>query len=120
MEQDGLKIEWSQKSGKKFLRFVFGETLTIKEAEIAIKEWKEIFKHQVNESIVLIWDCRKMKGYDSDARTKWTGALKEMKSQIDMIWLITESTIIRMGASVMGMLSTINIKPIRSESEIII
>ena len=61
-----------------------------------------------------------MKGYESAARAKWTDALKEMKPQIGTIWLISDSALIRMGASVMSMLSSINIKAISSESEIVI
>jgi hypothetical protein len=66
---------------------------------------------------MLIWDCRKMRAYDSAARTKWTEALNEMKSQISTIWLISESPIIRMGASVIGLLISLKIKAIASESQ---
>jgi len=118
MKSENPRIEWSEKSGKQCLRFTFGEMLTGKEAEIAIAEWREAFESKTDESIVLIWDCRKMKGYESAARTKWTEALKKLKPQIDTIWLISDSTLIRMGASVMSMLSSINIQPVSSEGEI--
>ncbi len=61
-----------------------------------------------------------MKGYDSAARVQWTEALKEMKPQIDTIWLITNSTIIRMGAYVMGMVSSLDIKVVGAETEIVV
>ncbi len=120
MKSENPRIEWSQRSGKQCLRFTFGERLTENEAEVAIREWRAAFQSKVDQSIILIWDCRKMKGYDSGARSKWTEALKEMKSQIGTIWLITDSTVIKMGASVMGMISSLNIKAVRAESEIVL
>ena len=120
MKSVNPKIEWSKKSQKDCLRFTFGEKLTGKEAEIAIEEWREAFQSKSDKSIILIWDCRKMKGYDSNARVKWTVALKEMKRQIDTIWLITDSHLVKIGAAVMGVLSSINIKIVNSESEMII
>jgi len=120
MKSDTPRIEWSEKSSKQCLQFTFGQALSEREAKIAIAEWKAAFRSKTNDSIILIWDCRKMKGYESPARAKWTDALKEMKSQIATIWLISDSAIIRMGASVMGMVSSLNIKSINSESEIVI
>lgn len=120
MKSENPRIEWSEKSGRQCLKFTFGERLTAKDAEVAVEEWREAFRSKTEESIILIWDCRKMKGYESDARAKWTNALKEMKPRIDTIWLISDSTLIRMGASVMSMLSSLNIKPISSENEIAI
>ena len=61
-----------------------------------------------------------MKGYDSDARVKWQSALKEMNTQIDSIWLISDSSIIKMGATMMGLFSSLNVKVIKSESEIVV
>ncbi len=59
-----------------------------------------------------------MRGYETGARTKWTEALNEMKSQIGKIWLISDSAFIRMGASVMAMFTSLEINPVSSESEI--
>jgi hypothetical protein len=120
MKNQNPRIEWSQISGKECLRFIFGERLTVNEAEVAIEEWRKAFQSKIDKAIILIWDCNKMRGYDSDARVKWTVALKEMKSQIDSIWLISDSQVIRIGASVMGFFSNLDIKPISAESEIVI
>ena len=120
MKSEIPSIEWYQISGKEYLKFIFGEKFTEKEAEVAIEEWTELFNSKDNKKIILVWDCRRMKGYETGARTKWTQALKELKPQIDAIWLISESAFIKMGASVMAMFSNINIKPISSEKEIVI
>ena len=78
----------------------------------------EMKNYQLRCAVILIWDCRKMTGYDKDARAQWIDALKEMKSQIDTIWLISASAFIRTGASVMGFFTNMQIKPISCESEI--
>ena len=114
------KIEWSQKRGRQCLIFTFEDRLTSKDADVAVEDWKRMFQSKAGESIILIWDCRKMKGYDSEARVIWANALKEMKSQIEKVWLISDSALIRMGASVMGLLTSLNIKAISSESAIVI
>ena len=114
------RIEWLQNSGKQCLKFTFGKNLTARDATIAIVKWKAAFESKKDEKIVLIWDCVKMKEYESEARAQWVDVLKEMKPRIDSIWLITDSVLISMGASVMGMLSSINIKTVKSESEIIV
>jgi len=120
MKNENPRIEWYEKSGKQCLKFTFAEMLTTQEAEAAIVEWRKAFQSKMDTSIILIWDCRKMKGYDSDARAQWTDALKEMKSQIDTIWLISASSYIKIGASVMGFFSSMDIKPIGCESEIVV
>ena len=120
MINENPTIEWAQKSGKECLKFVFGERLTLEEAEVAIAKWKNAFLFKEHKSIALIWDCKKMKSYDSEAKTKWTEALQEMKSQIDVIWLISDSSLIRMAASIMGMFSSHEIKSVKFESEIMI
>jgi hypothetical protein len=118
MKSINPSLKWEQKSGKQCLKFVFDGKLTAQEAEIAILEWKEAFRSKADEPITLIWDCRKMESYENAARAKWTNALKELKPQIGAIWLISNSPLIRMGASVMGMLSSLNIKAVNAESEI--
>jgi len=114
------QIEWCQKSGQECLKFIFGERLTEKEADVAISAWKDAFQSKKDKAITLIWDCKHMKGYETKARDKWTKALKEMKAQIASIWLISDSAIIRMGASVMGLIGDLKIRPISSEGDIAI
>jgi hypothetical protein len=106
-------------SRKTMLAVSFGERLKEKDAEAAIVDWRESFQSREDTKIALIWDCRRMKGYETGARLKRTNALKRMKSQIDTIWLISDSSLIRMGASVMAMVTSLKIKPISSESEIV-
>ncbi len=68
--------------------------------------------------MVLVWHCLKMKGYDTEARTQWTNALRELRPQIDAIWLVTDSKFIKMGATVMGMVSSLEIHTVKSTTEL--
>lgn len=117
MSTENPRIERCHTSGKECLRFVFGEGLTAVGAAAAIGEWREAFRADKGSPKVLIRECRKVKGHDSAARVQWTAALNEMKPQIDSIRLITDSTVIRMGAAVMSMVTSIDIKAIRTECE---
>ena len=119
LKSENPSVEWSNITGDQCLRFEFGEQLTELDAVNAIAEWKEAFESKPGQKVCLIWDCRKMRGYETGARTQWTAALKEMKPQIGKVWLISESTFIRMGGAVMAMFTSLEIKPVSSESEIL-
>ena len=114
------KIEWKNNPKKKCLKFTFNDRLGEQDAVSAIEKWQKSFKTFPREKILLIWDCLTMTGYESGARNHWQNALKEMKEQIDSIWLITNSGFIRMGASVMSVFSSYPIKVVSSENEIVI
>lgn len=45
--------------------------------------------------------------------------MKELKDQIDQVWVISESKLIRGGAAIMGMLTSLSIKAVNSEEQII-
>jgi hypothetical protein len=119
MKSENPKIEWSSIAAKPCLKFTFNEMLTTEDAEVAVAEWKRAFQSKINGSIVLVWDCRKLKRYDSAAKAKWTETLKDLKSRIQTIWLISESPLIRMGASMLALATSIPVKPVSSESKIL-
>jgi len=112
------KIEWERRGKSPCLRFTFGAHLGEHGAREAIAEWRRLFETAPPGKVALIWDCREMKGYDSAARTIWQETLKELRDQIGTIFLISDSAMIRMGASVMSLFSSLEIKPVRSEAEI--
>ncbi|KPK02013.1 MAG: hypothetical protein AMK71_03780 [Nitrospira bacterium SG8_35_4] len=118
MEPENPKIEWLMKSGKNYLKFTFKGSLSKEMASVAIKKWRDAFHLKAEEKITLVWDCLEMEGYDTESRKSWQNALKEMKDQIETIWLITTSNVIKMGASIMGAFSTLKIRTVSTESEI--
>lgn len=115
---DNPNIEWIKKSGKECLKFTFSGKFRETDAVIATKKWREIFATRKQDKITLIWDCQNMNDYDQQARTLWQNACKEMKDQITIIWVITNSILIRMGASVISVFTSLKIKVVGSEQEI--
>ncbi len=113
------KIEVFEKNGKNYFKFIFNGRLESADADTAIIKWKEIFSETTDKKYIIIWDCLRMQGYGHEARVKWQAALSEMKNQIDYIWIITQSKMFKMGASVMTLLTDIKLKVVTSEEEII-
>ena len=111
-------IEWCKRSNKPCLKFTFRGYLEADEAESAVDMWKGAFIERQEGQVILVWDCLNMTGYSRRARSTWTRAMLEMKSQIAAIWLISNSPLIKMGASVMALFSGLEVHIVTSESEI--
>ncbi len=114
-----VAMELKQQDGRTCLKFTFAQKLKKDEAHRMIAKWRQAFAARPGQRIVLIWDARELTGYESGARTAWQEALQEMKLQIDTIWLISKSSMISMGASVMAVFSSLDIKVVSTESEIL-
>lgn len=117
---DNPAIEWIKKSGKDCLKFTFNGKFSEKDAVASTEKWRQIFSTKKQEKIILIWDCLNMNDYDQQARTLWQVACKDMKDQIQIIWVLTNSILIRMGASVISVFTSLKIKVVSSEKDIII
>jgi hypothetical protein len=114
---DNPKIEWISKAGRDCLKFTFREKFTEQDAAASLDKWRQAFAGQA-QKVPLIWDCLAMNDYDHEARTIWQNACKDMKDNIDVIWVITNSILIRMGASVISVFTSLKIKVVSSESDI--
>lgn len=113
-----MEIKWVTMNSKKFLKFSFDENLGEEEARVATEQWKKEMAAHANMKVSLIWDCLQMKGYDSNARILWQNTLKEVKDNVEKIWLISNSQFIRVGANVISVFSGIRINPVDSEDKI--
>jgi hypothetical protein len=111
-------IDWIQKSGKSCLKFIFKGNFTEQDAVSAVEKWNDAFEARPDGKIVLIWDCQEMNDYDHDARTLWQNKCKEYKDRIETIWVITDSLLIKMGASVISVFTSMKIKVVGSENDI--
>lgn len=117
MSTENVNIEWVTKSGLACLKFTFGNKLTKNSAEEAIKKWKVIFSSMSDDKIVLIWDCSSLKDYEPMARVLWQKAMKQMGNQIECVYLISQSKLIRTGASLLSLFTKFALKSINSENE---
>jgi len=112
------EIEFSEKFGKYYLKFKFYGKLKKDEAAEAIKIWDEYFLKNKNRKIIIIWHCLEMTGYEKGAREIWQKTLKKMSNKIEGIWVITNSSVIRMGASLISLFAAYPIKIVSTEDEI--
>ncbi len=115
---ENLKVEWITKSGRDCLKFTFFGKFTVQDAIPALEKWRQAFAERPEGKIPLIWDCLNMEDYDHEARTLWQDACKEMKDRIDTIWVLTNSLLIRMGASVISVFTSLKIKVVSSEDQV--
>ena len=113
-----MELEWVTIKSKKYLKFKFNGFLDEQEALDGIGQWKKEFDENSNSKISLVWDCSSMKGYSHEARSHWQRATKELKSQIEKIWLISDSILIRTGAEIISVFARIKIKAVKSEDKI--
>lgn len=111
-------LEWLSDIQTLYLRFTFGESFSHDDATIAISQWREAFASRPGEMITLIWDCTAMKDYHGSAKSIWTASLRDFDDQIEMIWMISGSSLVRIGATFMARMAQIPFKSVRSEAEI--
>ncbi len=115
---DNPKMEWVRKEGRDCLKFTFQESFREQDAQAAIDKWRAELATKPQERVVHIWDCLRMKDYEQQARSMWSEACKDLKGQIDVIWVVTNSLLIKMGATVISVFTSLNIRVVSSETDI--
>ena len=113
-----LSIELCQLSNEDCLKFTFTENFNESQAIEAVDEWKYLFENSKGEKTRLVWDCTNMKGYEGKALKVWQQAMKDLKNQIDTVWLITDSNMIKAGAKLISVFSKFSIKVVKSANQI--
>lgn len=115
---DNPQIGWCQINNLECLKFTFKGRLTEEDALKAISRWKEMFNSMKDQKIILVWNCIDMTGYEPMARMSWQRTIKELKDQIERIWLITDSAVIKAGANLISIFTSFEIKVVKSEDKI--
>jgi hypothetical protein len=96
----------------------FHGKFTKDEAVKASMQWKNFMKQINGDKKPVIFDCKQMTDYDPLARIVWQNTISELKSQIDSIWVVTDSKLIAAGASLLGLFSSLKIHTVNLESNI--
>ena len=117
-ESDSFEIELYQLKTEDCLKFTFKGKFSEQSALSGSEEWKDLFSSTGTEKSILVWDCKEMTGFETNARIIWQQAMKELKGQIDCVWLISNSAIIRAGAKLMSTFTGFKIKAVKSEKDI--
>lgn len=116
MTQKGVNVNWV--GNYEFLSFTFPQVLDKKSADAAIKAWDHEFALQPSR-VDLIWDCTDMNDYDPVARMNWQKALTAHKGQINTIYLISDSAMIRAAAKIFSLFVGVSIKPVKCMDEVL-
>jgi hypothetical protein len=95
---------------QKFIKFTFKGLLTHTAAKSADGLWRENVSPNQNNRVNLIFDCHNMHDYEPLARTHWQKLLQQHRNQIDQIWVLSDSKLIKAGAAIMGVFTSFNIK----------
>ena len=120
MEIKSLNTELFYVENEECLKFTFNGNFKGQDAIEGIEVWKELFASAQGESAVIIWDCLEMTGFETKARKAWQRAIHDLKSQIECVWLITDSKIIRAGAKLMNTFTSFKLNVVKSTENIII
>jgi len=118
MNAERVDVLWEMHGNRKCLEFRFPQELTTAAAEEAIGRWRAELPATGTGPLTIVWDCRRMKGYDAQARRVWQDALQEMKGRISTVWLVSGSPFVRLGAMLMGKALSIEIKSVESPERI--
>jgi hypothetical protein len=120
METNQVQVNWIQSSKGNCLRIEIQGRLSEENAKKATSKWKEEFSIVLKpgEKANIICNCANMSGYDTEARKRWQQTISDLKSQIEYLWVVTDSNTIRIAANTMGLLTKFKIKTAKSESEI--
>ncbi len=117
-ENENPRVQLVEIKGNECVKFTFKGHFTEEDAKYGVGEWNDFFKSAGTEKVTVIWDAVQMTGFDNNARVVWQKAIKEFKKQIDCIWLIADSKIIRAGAKAMSLFTSFCLKAVKTEDEI--
>ncbi|MDJ0644610.1 MAG: hypothetical protein QNJ57_01375 [Flavobacteriaceae bacterium] len=111
-------IAWTEINGIECLQFTFAGIFREADARDAIAEWKTLFKEKPKTKITIVWHCLAMKNYEAKARVLWQETMQELRDQIGLIWLVTDSVIVQAGAEIMSFFVFYDLKVVASIEEL--
>lgn len=117
-QESSVNVELIVLKNEECLKFTFIGHFTEELAEYGIREWEYFFASAEDRKVIIIWDSKQMTGFDNKARVLWQKAIKKFKKQIECVWLISDSKIIRAGAKAMSVFTSFCLKAVKNDNEI--
>jgi hypothetical protein len=116
---ENLNITFVTQNNRSFLQFDFAGELKESVAIQGISKWREeMSKLPAATKIDIIYNCTNMTGFETEARRNWQNAMKEFKTRLGEIWIVSDNIFILGAAKTMGLLTGFNMKVSRSLKDI--
>lgn len=116
---ESVSIDWVKIDNEDCYRFSFTGHFKAIDAKEAAKQWKEHFaKTPAGRRYHIIFDAREMSNYDASARLTWQAVMKELQGKIKDIWLVSNNSLIKVGAKMMSMFTSFKIKAVSNLEDI--
>ncbi|MBN2407738.1 MAG: hypothetical protein JXJ19_08575 [Elusimicrobia bacterium] len=110
-------IEWKTVEGRSCLYLTFSGKFTYSDGVPAVKKMTGELNSRPGKS-TLIFNCLDMEGYDNKGRIAWQHAMTGLKDRISDVWVITDSSLIRVGVNVLKVFTKFDIEVVKKEEEI--
>ncbi len=78
-KQNNFNIELYDIKNEDCLKFTFNGKFSEEQAISGSTEWRTLFQNTGEDKSILVWDCKDMTGFDSNARSIWLKAIKDDK-----------------------------------------
>ena len=100
--------EWRDLGNRRCLLLRFDGHFSAENALDAISTISSLVE-QTEGKTTMVWECTGMTSYDTAAREDWQVLIKDIKSKIESIHLVSESLAVRSWAMVVGSFAGIKI-----------
>jgi len=102
------QIEWRDVKDQRYLLMHFTGHFSADNARNAISTISPLIT-KAERKITMVWECTGMAGFDIAAREAWQIFIRDIKSKIEKIHLVSNKLVIRSGAVVIGIFAGIRI-----------
>lgn len=101
-------IECRMERSKPYLFLYFDGHLSEDDTMEAILKIISLFK-ECKGKTTMVWECTRMTGYDEGSREMWQEFMKDIRTRLEEVHLISQNVLIRVGGSVVGMFAGMKI-----------
>jgi hypothetical protein len=117
LNSPNVDVSINPRYGGNCMYFQFKGTFDKNASEKSTKAWREEFESNPTTRYKQIWDCTQMKDFHFDAKNSWSDTLSKFESRIDVIYVVSESIIIRGAARLMTKFSKYNLEVFKTVGE---